>query len=98
MKSYSISYEGDIANALNQIGANQYIILNESLAVLYVDNNFDEKSLAGINEVAWFQEAKTMSTLIEVGDNPLGGESVINASGVDFVENNPYINVDYFRE
>lgn len=93
MKSYSIIYEGDIANALNQIGANQYIILNESLAVLYVDNNFDEKSLAGINEVAWFQEAKTMSTLIEVGDNPLGGESVINASGVDFVENNPYINV-----
>ena len=32
MKSYSIIYEGDIANALNQIGANQYIILN----VLYV--------------------------------------------------------------
>lgn len=94
MKSYTIIYKGDITNALNEIGVNQYMILNNQLAVIYVPDDFDENILTEVKEVSWFQEAEEMSTMIEIGNNTEGGETVAVASGVNFIENNPYINVN----
>ena len=93
MKSYSIIYKGDITKALNDIGIDRYMILNDQLAIIYVSDNFIENTLDEVNEVSWYKESEAMSSMIEIGNDIQGGESVITASGVDFIENNPYINI-----
>ena len=94
MKSYPIVYQGDIATALNNIGITDFMILNDLLAVAYVEDNFDGDILDNTYEVAWYQESKTMSTLIEINENIQGGERVATASGINFIEDNPYINLN----
>lgn len=93
MKSYSIIYKGNIGSSLNNIGISQYMILNDQLAIIYVSDEFDENILNEVYEVAWYKESEAMSSMIEIGNDIQGGESVITASGVDFIENNPYINI-----
>lgn len=94
MKSYPIIYQGDIGAALNNVGVTDYMILNNQLAVVYVEDSFDENILENIYEVSWFQESKAMSTMIEINENIEGGETVSTAAGVNFIEDNPYINVN----
>ena len=94
MKSYPIVYQGDIAKALNNIGITDFMILNDLLAVAYVEDNFDGDILDNTYEVAWYQESKTMSTLIEINEDIEGGERVATASGINFIEDNPYINLN----
>ena len=94
MKSYPIVYQGDIATALNNIGITDFMILNDLLAVAYVEDNFDGDILDNTYEVAWYQESKTMSTLIEINEDIQGGERVATASGINFIEDNPYINLN----
>ena len=94
MKSYPIVYQGDIATALNNIGITDFMILNDLLAVAYVEDNFDGDILDNTYEVAWYQESKTMSTLIEINEDIEGGERVATASGINFIEDNPYINLN----
>ena len=43
-KSYSIIYKGDIEKSLNDSNIDNYIVLNGELAVLYVDDDFDDNS------------------------------------------------------
>ena len=93
MKSYSIIYKGNISNALNNIGITQYMILNDQLAIMYTTDDFEENILNGINEIPWYKESEAMSSMIEIGNNIEGGETVTIASGINFVENNPYINI-----
>ncbi len=94
MKSYPIIYQGDIGAALNNVGVTDYMILNNQLAVVYVEDSFDENILENIYEVSWFQESKAMSTMIDINENIEGGETVSTAAGVNFIEDNPYINVN----
>lgn len=94
MKSYPIIYQGDIGTALSNVGVTNYMILNSQLAVVYVEDNFDENILENIYEVAWFQEAKAMSTMIEINGSLGEGETVSTAAGINFIEDNPYINVN----
>lgn len=94
MKSYPIIYQGDIGAALDNVGVTDYMILNNQLAVVYVEDSFDENILENIYEVSWFQESKAMSTMIEINENIEGGETVSTAAGVNFIEDNPYINVN----
>lgn len=93
MKSYSIIYNGNIENALNSIEISQYMVLNNQLAIIYVPDEFDETILDELYEVSWYKESEAMSSMIEIGNDIQGGESVTAASGVDFTENNPYINI-----
>ena len=50
-KSYSVTYKGDIEKGLRDNDINDYIVLNEELAVLYVDDDFNEKML-----IRWYKE------------------------------------------
>ena len=91
-KSYTIIYQGNILSALNENGINRYMILNEVLAVIYVDQNFNDNVLNTITEVSWWQISKPMSSLINITNNVSQGESVTVAAGTDYIYNNPYIN------
>ena len=91
-KSYTIIYQGNILSALNENGINRYMILNEVLAVIYVDQNFNDNVLNTITEVSWWQISKPMSSLINITNNVFQGESVTVAAGTDYIDNNPYIN------
>lgn len=93
-KSYSILYTGDIGKALNENNLNNFMILNDELVVLYTDEKFDGSQLNNIDEVTWWQEGMPMSSMIQIGENIEGGETVINASGVEYIENNPYITAE----
>ncbi len=92
-QSYTIIYKGDIESSLRENGINRYMILNGQLAVIYVDNNFSEDTLNSIENITWWEEAYPMSSLINITDTLSSGETVINASGVDYIYNNPYISV-----
>ena len=91
-KSYTIIYQGDISSALSRNAINRYIILNDVLAVIYVDQNFNETLLNRITEVSWWQISKPMSSLINITNNVSQGENVTVAAGTDYIYNNPYIN------
>lgn len=91
-KSYTIIYKGDITTALNENGINRYMILNDLLAVIYVEENFNESLLNTIAEVSWWQISKPMSSLINITNNVSQGENVTIAAGTDYIYNNPYIN------
>ncbi|MGL5694071.1 MAG: S8 family serine peptidase, partial [Peptostreptococcaceae bacterium] len=93
-KSYSIIYQGDIKDAFEKNGIDKYMILNEQLAVIYDNDKIKESKLSRISEISWYQEASPMSSLIQIKDGVKGGETVISATGADFIENNPYITVN----
>ena len=44
-RSYYALYRGDIVKALQENNINRYIILNEQLISIYVDDDFDESIL-----------------------------------------------------
>ncbi|RDY27409.1 peptidase S8 [Romboutsia weinsteinii] len=91
--SYPITYIGDIATALKDNGINNYIILNQTLALIYADKKFNENILDKIKQVTWWQEARPMSSMIEINRILEGGETVTNASGTNYIYDNPYISV-----
>lgn len=41
-KSYTILYQGDIKTALTKHDILDFMVLNEKLAVIYVEDSFDE--------------------------------------------------------
>jgi len=93
-KSYSIIYKGDIEKSLRDNNITNYIVLNGTLAVIYVDNDFDENVLSQIDNITWWQIAQPMSSLIEISQGTEGGETIASAAGTDYIENNPYITVN----
>lgn len=92
-KSYKIIYRGNIENALTQNGIDRYMILNLQLAVIYVDEVFNENIIKNIDEITWYEEAEPMSSLINITDTLSNGETVTNAAETDYIYNNPYISV-----
>ncbi|SCH41459.1 bile acid germinant receptor pseudoprotease CspC [Romboutsia sp. 1001713B170207_170306_H8] len=92
-KSYSIVYVGDISNALSRNGLNDFMVLNNQLTVLYTDDDFNSLRLNRIEEIAWWQEGRPISSLIQIGEGISDGETVSSASQVEYIENNPYITV-----
>lgn len=92
--SYPIIYKDDIVSALKSHGISKYIILNQTLAVVYVEEGFDKRILDKIPQVTWWQEARPMSSMIEINNNLEVGETATKASGTDYIYNNPYIMVE----
>ncbi|MGL5327968.1 MAG: S8 family serine peptidase, partial [Peptostreptococcaceae bacterium] len=92
--SYCIIYQGKIIDKLKENGIKNYIILNTRLAVIYLDEKFNPNKLSDIDNITWYKEASPMSSLIQIDEGVAGGETVLSASGSDFIENNPYITVN----
>lgn len=92
-KSYYMLYRGDIESAFENNGIDRYVILNDKLAAIYVDLDFDESILDDIEEINWWSISGNMSSLIEITDDLKNGETATDAAGTAYIENNPYVNV-----
>ncbi|MGL6107124.1 bile acid germinant receptor pseudoprotease CspC [Romboutsia sp.] len=86
-------YQGDIENALKKNNIDNFMVLNDQLVVIYVEDDFDEAILSKIDEIAWWNESTPLSSLIEITNNLENGESAIIASGTDYIYKNPYTNI-----
>ena len=93
-KTYTIVYQGDIGQGLREKNINNYMVLNDKLVVVYTNEDFDPTILDDIEQVSIWKKASPMSSLIKIGDGVVNGETVTNASGTSYIENNPYIAVD----
>ena len=94
-KSYIIVYQGSLDEVINDLLKNQiekYIILNDTILVIYVPIDFDELKLTKIDTIAWWQDSNPMSSLIDITNNMSEGESTTSAAGTDYIYKNPYIN------
>jgi len=89
-KSFYIVYQDDIASAFFALGLNNFIILNERLAVLYTPEDFNYQILNNIYEVSWYGESIPMSSMIEMSEYNSSGDSAREVSGVDYIYNNVY--------
>jgi len=89
-KSYYLVYQedSDISSALIERGLNNFIILNDRLAVLYTPIDFDTKILRKIYEVSWFNETEPMSSLIDITNNLEIGYGARYVSDVNYIYNN----------
>ncbi len=93
MKSYYMIYEKDIETAFKENNIEEYIILNSQLAVIYVDDKFNEEKLNNISQISWWQKAAPMSSLIEITNNLDNGETITSAVKTSYIDNNPYTDV-----
>lgn len=93
MKSYYMIYQGDIKKALKENNIDQFMVLNNQLATIYVSDNFKEEKLNNIYEIAWWASAIPMSSLINISNNLKKGENVTVAAGTDYIYKNPYTNL-----
>jgi subtilisin family serine protease len=91
-KSFYIVYqEGlDLASALRERGLNNFIILNERLAVLYTPLDFNSNILRSIYEISWFNESDPMSSLIDLTNYVEVGDGARSVSGANYLYNNIY--------
>ena len=81
-RSYIVIYNTsvqDFESELQQNLINRYIILNNLMAVIYVENNFDEQKLSNLKTISWLEISNPMSSLINITNNSTQGESVRSA-------------------
>lgn len=93
INSYSLIYKPtkeQTIEELNQNNITDFIFLNDLLAVIYVDKDFDESVLENINQVVWWEKDYPMSSLIEITDNLSQGESATEVIGITSIANNLY--------
>lgn len=90
-KSYTIIYSGDIADGLTRNNITNFMILNNRLAVVYEDELFDENVMATIPQVSYYAREEEMSSLINITNRLDIGETVSEASQINYINKNPYI-------
>ena len=93
-KSYIIIYNipvDRLEENLKNININRYIILNNTIVALYVDDSFNEDILDRIDGITWWERSSVMSSLIELTNNLPNGETVRTAAGTEYIYKNPYI-------
>ena len=93
-RSYIVIYNTsiqDFESELQQNSINRYIILNNLIAVIYVEDNFQEEKLSNLKTISWWEISNPMSSLINITNNLSQGESIRSAAGTDYIYNNPYI-------
>ncbi|MFI3210287.1 MAG: bile acid germinant receptor pseudoprotease CspC [Peptostreptococcaceae bacterium] len=93
-RCYFVLYANDIISYFEEINLTNYIILNEQLAVVYVDENFNIDSFNKSENVISVIKTNPMNSLIQITNDLESGQSIEDASGIDYINNNPYINVD----
>lgn len=93
-KSYIIIYNipvDRLEENLKNNNINRYIILNNTIVALYVDDSFNEDILDRIDGIIWWERSSVMSSLIELTNNLPNGETVRTAAGTEYIYINPYI-------
>ena len=93
-KSYIIIYNipvDRLEENLKNNNINRYIILNNTIVALYVDDSFKEEILDRIDGIIWWERSSVMSSLIELTNNLPNGETVRTAAGTEYIYKNPYI-------
>ncbi|MGL5558522.1 MAG: bile acid germinant receptor pseudoprotease CspC, partial [Paraclostridium dentum] len=75
-KSYYLLYSGDIKKSFEENNIDKYIILNDQLASIYVNDDFEPETLDNIKNVEWWSPSDVMSSFINITNNLEGGESV----------------------
>ena len=93
-KSYIIIYNipvDRLEENLKNNNINRYIILNNTIVALYVDDSFNEDILDRIDGIIWWEGSSVMSSLIELTNNLPNGETVRTAAGTEYIYINPYI-------
>lgn len=79
-KSYIIIYNipvDRLEENLKNNNINRYIILNNTIVALYVDDSFNEDILDRIDGITWWERSSVMSSLIELTNNLPNGETVM---------------------
>lgn len=95
-KSYILVYNARLEQLKSELSENrisEYIILNNQIASIYVNDDFKEETLNNLKYVYEWMLSIPMSSLIKITDNLSDGESVITASGIDYIDKNPYIDI-----
>ena len=93
-KSYIIIYNipvDRLEENLKNNNINRYIILNNTIVALYVDDSFNEDILDRIDGIIWWERSSVMSSLIELTNNLPNGETVRTAAGTEYIYIHPYI-------
>ena len=93
-KSYIIIYNIPVDRLEENLKNNniiRYIILNNTIVALYVDDSFNEDILDRIDGITWWERSSVMSSLIELTNNLPNGETVRTAAGTEYIYKNPYI-------
>ena len=90
--SVQIANGADIKTALTKHDILDFMVLNEKLAVIYVEDSFDEVKISKIPEICSWEKEEVMSSLIDITNQLSFGISASYASGVNYVNKNPYIN------
>lgn len=94
VKSYIVVYNGNISEFekdLKEHNIVNYIILNNKIAALYVNDDFEEEIFRTINSIYDWTVSIPMSSLIDMDGNPEDGDRPRVVSGVDYIDKNPYI-------
>lgn len=94
--SYNLIYTGRRETLIEDFLANnitQYIFLNDLLIVIYVDENFNEDTLKNISQIVWWENACSMSSLINITDNLSQGQNALEAAGISLQGDGLYSNL-----
>lgn len=87
-KSYIVIYNTSVNRLEEDLKNNnitRYIILNNTIASIYVDDSFDEAILNNIDSITWVERSAVMSSLIELTNNLSNGETVRTAAGTEYI-------------
>lgn len=94
LKSYIVTYNGEklrLEKELKDNNINEYNILNDKIAIIYIDENLLEYNLYNLESIYDWTPSRPLSSLIEISNNEENGESPREISGVNYIDQNPYI-------
>lgn len=93
--SYIVIYNGredELKTQLSQNNLNNYIVLNNRAAAIYVYEGFDEEVFRQIECIYEWIMSTHMSSLVDIDLNINKGRSARDVSDMSYIEKNPYIN------
>ena len=95
-QAYTIIYNKSVEELIQKlkiIGVEKYIVLNDKLVSVYVEDGFDDSNFYNIENISWWEKSEPMSSLINITDNIEKGEKIYIAAGTEYVEQNQYISI-----
>lgn len=93
IKSYNVIFKGQkesLIQSLRENNITQYIFLNRLLLVIYTEEDFNEDIFENINQIVWWENSCTMSSLINITDNLSEGVSSLQATNMLSMGENLY--------
>lgn len=94
LKSYIVTYNGEklkLEEELKSNDINEYNILNDKIAIIYVDEKFLDSNLYKFDAIYDWTVSRPVSSLIEMSELTDNGESPREVSDANYIDQNPYI-------